>query len=456
MREEISRDRHFIGNFEINGDKISGELVYNRKTGVILLNLERDVWDPRKSVGNQEYILGKLNSGTKVTLFQNRCVRDHVWNFRRQNLQFVADQIVFGHETAEQKQFHKLTCVIENGLHWSRLSTIKEEQDGIRFEPQEARIYHWYGAKIKFSSLVENGLGKMPRDEVSEVVERLQIEIEAEDKKEISFFLQIRDKILAMISFAIKDNVNIQKQTLVCYEEAYTVHGHVSYPPYALITREPYREVAISQIYDYNFFLPQISEKDPSEKLEKLAPVFNLYLSLFKYQDMPVDMVFLNIVQAVETFHSRFFYGDKKKKYVASVQERFQSTQHWELLENLLLSKTQMDKNCNYIILLSRLNDLFVGEYDGLFCEFYLEDPEYAQRIADTRHYYTHYGKEKEEKALKGDELLDAIYILRLLLEYHVCKVLDIDIRETTQQALGRYFGEKISADSVGKGDLTT
>ena len=65
-----------------------------------------------------------------------------------------------------------------------------------------------------------------------------------------------------------------------------------------------------------------------------------------------------------------------------------------------------------------------------MFCEYYIENDEYAQTIADTRHYYTHYGKSKEAKALKGDDLLDAIYILRVLLEYHICLVLGIDRRD--------------------------
>lgn len=79
---------------------------------------------------------------------------------------------------------------------------------------------------------------------------------------------------------------------------------------------------------------------------------------------------------------------------------------------------------------LSRLNDLLIGKYDGMFYEYYGENREYAQIIADTRHYYTHYGKSKENNALKGDELLEAIYILKILLEYHVCLVLGVDNHE--------------------------
>ena len=97
---------------------------------------------------------------------------------------------------------------------------------------------------------------------------------------------------------------------------------------------------------------------------------------------------------------------------------------------------TQKDENCKYIILVSRLNDLLIGKYDGLFSEYYAVDSGFAQTVADTRHYYTHYGKAKEKKALKGDKLIDAIGILSLLLEYNVCLQLGIDNQTKVRERL--------------------
>lgn len=102
-----------------------------------------------------------------------------------------------------------------------------------------------------------------------------------------------------------------------------------------------------------------------------------------------------------------------------------------------------MDENCNYIILVSRLNDLFIGEYDGLFYDYYAHNANYAQKIADTRHYYTHYGESKADKALKGEELREAIEIVRMLLEHNVCLALGVDSREKIRQRLGSYLSYK-------------
>jgi hypothetical protein len=294
-----------------------------------------------------------------------------------------------------------------------------------------------------------------PREEDTTLTQRLILEIETSEKKSVEEILSIRNKILALISFAIKNNVNVEEQYLCDFDDSYLVAGKIkTYRKHYLYTSEPIRDVLKTQRWEYNFWLKDIPvEADINQSLEKLEPVFNLYLSLFKYRDMPCEMVFLNIVQALETFHSRFFYGNKKDKYIKSVQERFGDSERYQ---KLLLSTTQMDANCSFIILVSRLNDLLIGRNDGLFCEYYIENEDYAQTIADTRHYYTHYGKSKESKALKGNDLLEAIYILRVLLEYHVCLTLRIDRRDAIAQELRthhawRQLSERQAKESLEK-----
>lgn len=56
---------------------------------------------------------------------------------------------------------------------------------------------------------------------------------------------------------------------------------------------------------------------------------------------------------------------------------------------------------------------MLIGEqYGGLFYDFYAVKKSFAQTIVDTRHYYTHYGDNKKDKALKKEDIPDAIYIL--------------------------------------------
>lgn len=439
-----SVDKHFAGKFNIDGEEINGELIYNKENGVTLINLVKQLTDVPigRSYPNLDVITGTLNSGAFVTLFHNRCIKNHTQNFIIQRLVFVADYALWSKSDAKNKKYNKLNCILENALEWSELSRIDaSDLSVIKIKGNENRnIYHWFGAKITFSTSLQCELFNFPHKEESKVVERLIVHIEADEKKEISYFIDIRNKVISLISFAIKNNVNVEEQYLYDYDDSYQIGEHTEYYEHYLYTKEQrlyiYRD---SRQYEYNFTLGQLlPEKDIQKELILLEPILNLYVSLFKYKDMPTEMVFLNIVQALETFHSRFFYEDSKDKYVASVIERFGNYHNYPDIEKLLLCDTQKDKNCKHIILVSRLNDLLIGKYDGLFLDYYVTDAEFAQTVADTRHYYTHYGKAKEKKALKGDKLIDAIHVLSLLLEYNVCLQLGIDNETKVIEQLSR------------------
>ena len=434
-------DRHFAGKFNIGDEEITGELIYNKESGVTLLNLIKQLTDAPlgRSYPNLDVITGVLNTGAFVTLFHNHCTKNHTQAFQTQQLVFVTDYSIWSKNDATNKKYNRLECVLENALEWSGLSVIDtSDQSVIKFKGNEnENIYHWFGAKITFSTSLKCELFNIPPKEESTVVERLVVNIEADEKKELSYFITIRNKVISLISFAIKDNVNIEKQYLYDYDDSYQIGEHTEYYKHYLYTSEHRLSIHNSRRLEYNFTLGQLSqENDIQKELDLLEPIFNLYLSLFKYTDMPPEMVFLNIVQALETFHARFFYGDNKDTYVASVIDRFGSWQNYSDIEKLLLCDTQKDENCKYIILVSRLNDLLIGKYDGLFWDYYVTDANFAQTVADTRHYYTHYGKSKEKKALKGDKLIDAIGILSLLLEYNVCLQLGIDNQDKVRTHL--------------------
>ena len=437
-------DRHYVGTFSIDGEEIAGELICNEENGVTMLDLNKQLTGSPlgKRYSDLDVITGVLNSGMTVTLFHNRCTRNHTYAFQTQQIVFVADYSIWSNSDATNKKYNQLVCVLENALEWSGLSAIDtSDLSVIKFNGnrnENENVYHWFGAKITFSTLLKCGLFSFPRKEESTVVERLIVRIEADEKKEIPYFIAIRNKVISMISFAIKDNVNIEEQYLYDYDDSYQIGEHTEYYKHCLVTSERRLPVYNSRRPEYSFTLDQLlPEKEIQNELTLLEPIFNLYLSLFKYTDMPPEMVFLNIVQALETFHARFFYEDSKDKYVESVVERFGSLQEYPDIEKLLLCDTQKDENCKYIILVSRLNDLLIGKYDGLFWDYYMTDSGFAQTVADTRHYYTHYGKSKENKALKGDKLIDAIGILSLLLEYNVCLQLGIDNQAKVREYLG-------------------
>lgn len=446
------QELHFTGLFTLINEEISGELIYRKSDGVILLDLGKKLERESpfgKSYGNLKYITGKLNTGDCITLFNNHCVDNHPFVFSHQKIKYVSDYLICSKTFQKDKKYNKLVFRLENALLWSNFKGIVNEHDEGFREKEEAQDVkmHWFGAEITFLLTVKNGLLNFPAEEEAIVEQRLEVHIEFQEQKTVEELISVRDKIISFISFGIQNNVNILDQYLINFQDTYVAGNSTPlYRKHLLIGNNKRLEIYPVYIFEYNFTLSQISpEKDISDTLEKLQPVLNLYLSLYKYRDMPIEMIFLNLAQALETFHARFFYDDQKRKFVESVKSRFETFSSYDLIRNKLLTEKQL--KANHILLVSRLNDLFIDDDSPVFEKYWNNSYDYAQKITDTRNYYTHYGKDKELKALKDEELGEAIFIMRALLEYHICKLLGIQI----SQKIGRKMQNFYSMRSISE-----
>lgn len=437
MWEYKDQDRHYTGVFNVEGDIISGEIIYNKGNGTILLVLEKEINEKNtlnKNYGNIHTITGKLNTGASVTLFENRCVLNHEQVFQYQTLEFISQRMIFAHQDASDATFDEMVCVLGNALSWGDLSPFQTTDDFSLKVVDKAQTvtFGWYGVKITFEPYLNNWL-IIPKEEENKIIQKLQVRIELDEKRSLKEMINVRDKIIALISFGIRDNVNVEKQYLINRDEYIQQKDFRDYYKYHLFINEPYLKLLKTNRWNFNFKLSQLNQdNDYSDALSKLVPVFNLYMSLFRYSDMPAEMVFLNIIQAVETFHARFYYDNKLSKYIEYVNSNYP--------EGLTINKlllTDEQKKANRIFLLSRINDLLVRAHGVSFNRFIIgKDRDFASRVVISRNYYTHYDKSKEDKALKGKDLYKAIYILRLLLEYSVCQVLGIDIKMRIQRDL--------------------
>ena len=80
MVNNTDRDRHFAGTFNIFGEDMPGELIYNEENGVTLISLVKLLSETTrdKPYGTIEIITGTLNTGTVITLFHNRCTKNTI------------------------------------------------------------------------------------------------------------------------------------------------------------------------------------------------------------------------------------------------------------------------------------------------------------------------------------------------------------------------------------------
>ena len=55
MWNNIAQDRHYLGQFQIEDETIPGEILYNKKSGIIMLSLKRKIETIGKSFGKKPY-----------------------------------------------------------------------------------------------------------------------------------------------------------------------------------------------------------------------------------------------------------------------------------------------------------------------------------------------------------------------------------------------------------------
>ena len=153
------------------------------------------------------------------------------------------------------------------------------------------------------------------------------------------------------------------------------------------------------------------------EKIDDLMTIVKLYNKKFEY-NIGKEQEFLNIVQALEFYHTRFVI-EKLEDFTKEINEKY--SKQLSLLE-YIFDKDQ--KRVDYITLKNRLIDLILSSNILFFFNKIINFCYFVNSVTDTRHYYTHYGTGKKFKALKDAELHISIFILNTLLEYFLLKEL--------------------------------
>ena len=137
--------------------------------------------------------------------------------------------------------------------------------------------------------------------------------------------------------------------------------------------------------------------------------------------------MFLNLVQALETYHSRFVTNDidEFKRRVDNLLSSFGETHANEYKAYLLAHSNR------FITLESRLADLLLAEWKIRFDTGNINHQDFPSIIAHSRNYYIHYDESIKDKyrILSQEELQIYNTVLIEILEYHI--LLEIGFVET-------------------------
>ena len=154
-------------------------------------------------------------------------------------------------------------------------------------------------------------------------------------------------------------------------------------------------------------------------KYELFEPVIELYLEIIHSNLISSRRVFLNIVQALETYHSRFKTNniDEFKKRIEIVILKDRPKESIEGDRGFLMANSH-----RFITLESRLADLLLAEFKIHFDTGDIKYYDFPNVIANTRNYYIHYDEAIKERGrvLTEGELFIYNRSLLYMLEYYI------------------------------------
>ena len=181
------------------------------------------------------------------------------------------------------------------------------------------------------------------------------------------------------------------------------------------------------------------------EKHEKIPPVIDLFIEMLYVKNESQTRDFLNVVQALETYHSRFVTNSlaEFKKRVTDLTKDLPET------NRTLLKKVLLANSYKFITLESRLADLLYAEGKKYFDIGDIRRDEFPGVVAHTRHYYIHYDEKTKtnNRIFTDNELSIYIRALFLILEYYILSEIGVDANESRINEKLRWRWGNISQD---------
>jgi hypothetical protein len=148
------------------------------------------------------------------------------------------------------------------------------------------------------------------------------------------------------------------------------------------------------------------------EKHSILAPAFNLLSEQFNAKEKIAESSFLNLAQAIETFHARLNKNLRQidKKEFDIIKGKIKSA----LLENEYKNIERLLTNYPYLD--TRIQSV-LDNYSTEFIDKIVGDKElFKKNLKQSRNYYTHYDPQGYRQALKGIELIHLSKKIQILL----------------------------------------
>lgn len=448
----ITLDFSGSGYFKINQkeERYHGNLFLNPEEGGIVVEIE--IFHEGGPLGyltlptKIDYITGELTNGFKLTLLD--CIRTSLQSYvgSRDTFTYAAKFMFEGINISKpkQNQFTQVEFVIPDAIVWGEKSSYKigKENYSLVDNLNDNNIeiystsyfsveYHVFGTMlpvIDSSLLVEN----------INLIQRPTFIIKAEKPQEFDYFLEKYKLVKRYVEIAMKREILLDEiraypsQTIleengIKYETSVKVNS-------SLIKKKNKNTVKLSDQSSYLFKLSDIVNQGEFsryiENADKLDPIIDLYLDVIYSNDISAVRAFLNVTQALETYHSRFKYGGNIKGFKERIDKVILEKRPDSLKEGdrkFLLANSK-----KFVTLESRLAELLLAEFNIIFYTGRIPFLDFPHIITKTRNYYTHYDERIKKQAINEKDLSPYVRILVTILEYYMLNELgfkDVELR---------------------------
>lgn len=381
-----------------------------------------------------DYLCGELNTGFKFALFSlhSQSVK-HLISYGKTEYTYIADYILYGigkRKDNLEQEFTRVEYTLTDILKWGEDSAFiisndhglyvkKECIEKVLFSNNEYTIK--YLVRCSMLPIVNSDL---LRDNI-EIQQKGIIEICYNSKQRLHIFIKLFEKVKSLIETAIFSRINIEAMSAYSDELVDKYGENVIERKIKIygkgikeIEKEKKENVRQTQWLSCNELISLNSFDKYFNSHEKLAPILELLLEPLYINNISNSRIFLNAVQALETYHSRFVSNN-----IADFKLR---------IDHLVEGQTDevKEKNINYfmanskmfITLESRIADLLKANWKIHFDTGEISHEDFPSVIAHTRNYYIHYdeGIKTKYRILDQEELPFYTMSLLKILDYYI------------------------------------
>jgi hypothetical protein len=380
-------------------------------------------------------INGTSQNDEKISLYDNQL---HSWTYHYLQIgqmTLMPQMVLIGeHFKKEEDIVFEQTSFRSSNLdewfdpHHYKLTRIGlDEEININYKPEAPKPFHFGGLPIEIRSDHSQNVNKNK----CEISEEIRIYLGGAEKQHINYWMHAIYMLSSFIDLEIGTTSHLPE--IFGYYHQIPIEIDISSIPIRIEIITMTEEWRLNIRKPPSFFMIftfreleanfQILLNNWVEKYNKLLPAINILSGVRDNPNMYLDGLFINLTQAIESFHRRLYNGKYQsdedyldglyKLLSAAIPSDIDPSFKMSLLNGKLKYANEYSLRKRLSMILCRMKTT----YNIGFFSSKETINQFIDSVCDTRNYLTHYTLELEQKSAKGNKLYLLCQRLIIILE---------------------------------------